>query len=153
MLTQSALPVALLTLLSSAGSSSDASRLPSRAPAVTVSVIVSGAEEDGGLISAALFAPPDGFPMDQAKPAHRLARPRSSPVDSVIFTGVTPGSYAVVVFHDTNGNGQLDTGRFGAPKEPWGTTGTVRPRFRAPRFNEAVIDVMSDTRVEIRVRR
>lgn len=56
----------------------------------------------------------------------------------VVIPGVTAGNYAVAVFQDTNGNGQLDLGANGVPSEPWalsngaGTAG-------APAFDKAMM--------------
>jgi uncharacterized protein (DUF2141 family) len=33
------------------------------------------------------------------------------------FPGVTPGTYAISVFHDENSNGKLDTNLLGIPRE------------------------------------
>ncbi len=57
------------------------------------------------------------------------------------------------MYQDLNGNGKLDTNLFGVPKEPWGTSANVRPRMRAPRFEEGALNVNGSTRVEIRVGR
>lgn len=39
---------------------------------------------------------------------------------SAVFQGVMPGRYAVVAFHDVNGNGQLDHNLLRLPAEPLG---------------------------------
>ncbi|MBL7808160.1 MAG: DUF2141 domain-containing protein [Saprospiraceae bacterium] len=49
-----------------------------------------------------------------------------------------PGAYAVSCFHDVNGNGQLDTDWMGIPTEPYCFSNNARPKFRAPRWSEAV---------------
>ena len=43
-----------------------------------------------------------------------------------------PGDYAVAIYHDENGNGQLDKRLFGIPKEPYGFSNNYRPRLSAP---------------------
>lgn len=120
---------------------------------VALTVVVTGAEQAEGLIGAALYAAAEGFPNQRAKAAQLSARPRTAPVDSFVFRGKTPGRYAVSVYHDTNSNGKLDTNLFGAPKESWATTASVRPRLRALRFEGAMISVTTDTRTEIRLER
>ena len=45
----------------------------------------------------------------------------SPEVPSVLCTlNLAPGEYAFCVYHDINGNGQLDTNLVGIPKEPFG---------------------------------
>ena len=56
------------------------------------------------------------------------------------FDNVPAGTYAIRVFQDVNGNGDLDMGSFG-PKEPWGNYRDARPKFRAPKFEEMAFDV------------
>lgn len=51
------------------------------------------------------------------------------------------GEYAVAVFLDINGNGQLDTNILGIPTEPYGFSGTKHPKFRAPKFDEAAFSL------------
>jgi len=120
---------------------------------VTLTVVVTGATTEGGTIGVALYSTADGFPGQITKAATSSVHPRTAPVDSFVFRGLEPGQYAVSVYHDLNGNGKLDTNLFGVPKEPWGTSANVRPRMRAPRFEEGTLNVSGPTRVEIRVER
>jgi uncharacterized protein (DUF2141 family) len=53
---------------------------------------------------------------------------------------VKPGSYAIAVFHDTNGNGKLDRNFIGLPSEPYGFSNDVGRRG-APDFDAARIVV------------
>ena len=47
------------------------------------------------------------------------------------------GAYAISLYQDLNKNQELDTKMFGIPKEPYGFSNNPRPKFRAPRFEEA----------------
>ncbi|MDM7857002.1 DUF2141 domain-containing protein [Thiopseudomonas acetoxidans] len=40
--------------------------------------------------------------------------------ETIVFTGLPPGRYAVQLFQDMNANGRLDSSRNGIPKEPVG---------------------------------
>jgi uncharacterized protein (DUF2141 family) len=53
---------------------------------------------------------------------------------------VKPGSYAIAVFHDTNGNGKLDRNFIGLPSEPYGFSNDVGRRG-APDFEAARVIV------------
>ncbi|MEM9990322.1 MAG: DUF2141 domain-containing protein [Bacteroidota bacterium] len=46
------------------------------------------------------------------------------------------GTYAVAVFHDLNGNGELDQGMFGIPKEPYAFSKPLQSKWRAPTFED-----------------
>lgn len=65
---------------------------------------------------------------------------------------LAPGIYAVSCFHDLNGNGKLDTNFFGIPTEPYGFSNNARPKFRAPRWEEARFEVKErGSRITIRL--
>jgi uncharacterized protein (DUF2141 family) len=51
-----------------------------------------------------------------------------------------PGEYAVTVYHDLNGNGELDRKFYGPPKEPAAFSNNYTP-FGPPRFSSCAIDV------------
>ena len=73
-----------------------------------------------------------------------------------VFEDLEAGIYAVSLYHDLNGNGELDTGMFGIPKEPIGFSNDARGRFGPPGFEASSFDVEGDTRIAItagRVRR
>jgi len=54
---------------------------------------------------------------------------------------LAPGYYAICCFQDLNENKRLDTNIFGVPTEPYGFSRNVRPKFRAPTWNEACIEI------------
>ncbi len=67
-------------------------------------------------------------------------------------TDLGPGTYAVSCFHDLNGNGKLDTNLFGIPTEPYGFSNNVRPKFRAPNWDETRFELKDgDQRISIRL--
>ena len=51
------------------------------------------------------------------------------------FLHVKPGTYALLVIHDENGNGKLDM-MMGIPREGFGFSSNPKIRMRAPRFDE-----------------
>ena len=53
------------------------------------------------------------------------------------FSGVTPGRYAVSVFHDENNNGKLATNFVGMPKEGVGASTNAKGHFGPPKFDAA----------------
>ena len=67
-------------------------------------------------------------------------------------SGLAAGTYAVSCFHDLNDNGKLDTNLFGIPVEPYGFSNDARPKFRAPRWEEAKVEIKEgQTRMSIRL--
>ena len=50
----------------------------------------------------------------------------------------------VVVFHDENGNGELDLGQFRIPVEPYGFSNDAPVMMGPPSWKKAAFDVGSD---------
>lgn len=62
---------------------------------------------------------------------------------SFIFNNVPSGVYGIRIFQDLNDNEELDSGAFG-PKEPWGMSNNIRPKFRGPTFDEIKFEVLAN---------
>ncbi len=57
---------------------------------------------------------------------------------------LAPGDYAISIFHDSNGNGDLDTNFIGIPKEPVALSNNARPKFGPPKYKDAVFTLAAD---------
>jgi len=67
------------------------------------------------------------------------------------FQNVKEGTYAISVFHDENGNGELDKNLFGIPQEGYGFSKNNRFLLRAATFEESSFIVNSDTNLIINI--
>ncbi len=70
---------------------------------------------------------------------------------SVEFENLPPGRYAIKLYHDVNGNGELDTNMMGLPIEAYGfsgESGTLGP----PPFEAAAFDVVAGEKNSVTVR-
>jgi uncharacterized protein (DUF2141 family) len=56
---------------------------------------------------------------------------------SIIFTQLPPGRYAVIAFHDENDNGRLDESPWGVPTEGYGFSNDAQGFLAAPSFAAA----------------
>jgi uncharacterized protein (DUF2141 family) len=131
---RSAFAALFLSLLVGAASPSHAAELVVR---------VKGIAAPLGQIGCSLFASDKGFPMDNSG-ARQQWLPAQAGGTECRFSDVAPGSYAVSIGHDRNGNRKVDTNFVGLPTEQWGVSRNARPSLRAPRFNEAVFTVPAD---------
>ena len=113
---------------------------------------VEGFENVDGAAGIAVWNQAQGFPENVE---HAVATTYATIRDGVAiarFDQLEPGTYAITVYHDRNANRRFDKNWLGMPKEDWGVSNNVRPRLRAPRFNEAMMTVgTGETLVEIRV--
>lgn len=121
------------------------------APDAELSVVLSPRNQRGAL-ACALYASPRGFPGEirfaQARERKRI--PRSGA--NCTFAGLPPGTYAVAVVHDENGNGKLDTNFLGMPTEGWGATNNVKPLMSAPSFADSKVTLKAHKRLVLKVR-
>ena len=112
----------------------------SQSRAAAIEIVVSGIGGDKGEIGCALYSGEDGFPMEPERATRQWLPARAGAV-TCRFEGIGAGRYAVAVSHDLNGNRITDTNFLGIPTEPWGVSNGVRPSFRAPTFEEALVIV------------
>lgn len=58
---------------------------------------------------------------------------------SVVFTDLKPGTYAIIAFHDVNDNGKLDENWLGKPTEGYGFSNNAEGFLSAPSFKNASV--------------
>ena len=84
---------------------------------LTVTLEFTGVKINGGAVYVAVYDSDEAFRNEQPCRTFRL-EPVSATVS--VKTQLNEGYYRVSAFQDENGNGKLDTGLFGIPKEPVG---------------------------------
>lgn len=62
-----------------------------------------------------------------------------------VFLDLPPGQYAVAVFHDENGNDELDTNILGIPTEGTGFSRNAQGNFGPPSFHDAAVEISADS--------
>ncbi|MCS7026993.1 MAG: DUF2141 domain-containing protein [Bryobacteraceae bacterium] len=103
----------------------------------TIQVHIKGLRNNSGQVILLLFEQPKGFPGDPYQAVAMQRAEMEGDRARATFHGIPFGSYAISVLHDENSNAKMDTTRIGLPKEGWGASRNPKPRFRAPRFEEA----------------
>ena len=90
--------------------------------------------------------------FDEATCPYRdRARARAGTVEFRV-PNVKPGSYAIAIFHDLNGNAKLDRNLIGLPNEPYGFSNDVGRRG-IPSFEGALVPVRDpSTSVTVTIR-
>jgi len=59
-----------------------------------------------------------------------------------------PGRYGISLFHDIDGNGELNANVVGIPTEPFGFSNNAPPRFGPPPFGAAAFDIGADGAIQ-----
>jgi len=98
---------------------------------------VLGLRSDRGDIRCSLFSSAEDFPNNGDLMAKITTAPIVDRSATCVFTGVAPGVYAVVLFHDENGDGKFNRNWIGLPEEGYGFSDDAPAHFRPPRFDEA----------------
>lgn len=101
-----------------------------------------------GKLYIAIYDNADDY-MDIEKVAFQKIVPIDSETEQIVIENMPDGEYAVTVFQDLNGNGELDTSSIGFPREPFGFSNDARGTFGPPKFRKAKFDVSGNTSISI----
>ncbi|NTW54448.1 MAG: DUF2141 domain-containing protein [Chlorobaculum sp.] len=107
-----------------------------------IEVLVDGVRSVDGVVGVALFNAKRGFPDNRAMAIQGRSVPAGKPC-KVIFENVPWGAYAISVLHDENGNGRMDKGFLGMPKEGFGTSNNPEIKMGPPSFAESRFELKS----------
>jgi uncharacterized protein (DUF2141 family) len=141
------LGLALLSSAASLAAHADTSE-PTR-----LTITVSGFRNSTGQAGVAVFRSAKGFPSDQSKAAVGKALPIRDGKVRLTIDRLPPGRYAILVLHDENANGKMDTNLLGIPVEGYGVSRDARRPFGPPVFEQAAFMVQGPQQsVGIRVK-
>ena len=101
----------------------------------TVLIEVSGFKNTRGTLNCRLFTKAADFPDGEGIVTLRV--PITGSNTSCSFSNVEPGTYAIAVVHDENGNGKLDKNFVGVPSEGYGVSNNKTYALSAPKWNES----------------
>lgn len=133
---------ALLSILSAAGAA---------AGETPVRVVVSNVVKPDGILLAGAYSSPEtwlGTTTVASKDVPVADNVRDGTVTFEML--LPPGSYALSVLQDINGNRKLDTNFIGMPTEPTGSSNDAPAKWSAPKFRDAVFTV-SDQPMELKI--
>ena len=120
--------------------------------AETLIVEMRGFRSDNGKALVALFAAKDGFPDNPKKAVRRVEVEIKNRAAVAVLADVAPGTYAVAVLHDEDGNKAMKRGLFGIPREGYGASQDARGNFGPPPFGEARFAVRPGRKVTTRIK-
>jgi len=64
--------------------------------------------------------------------------------ETVTIEGLEPGEYGLKMFHDVDGNGEMNTNPFGMPTEPFAFSNNAKGRFGPAKWDAAKFTVSAD---------
>lgn len=101
-----------------------------------LTVIIVGLENDEGQVKVALCDSNDNFSSD-GDPFKGLSAKIKDTRAECTFTGIPYGIYAIKIYHDENGNSELDKNFMGIPKERYGFSNNARGKFGPATWDDA----------------
>jgi uncharacterized protein (DUF2141 family) len=107
---------------------------------VRLDLTISSISDISGTLAVAVFDSEASFDARSGQIAE-LRLLVDGPSLRCAFELPAPGSYAIIVFQDINGNDELDLSRIGIPQEPYGFSNNARSAFGPPSFRKARIDI------------
>jgi len=109
--------------------------------ATLLGISVTGVRSANGWLDVCVFDAAAHFPDCGGDPSVVKRQLPAVAGTARIDVDVVPGRHAVSVLHDENGNGRLDTGFLGIPREGGGVSNNPAARMGPPRFADAVFVV------------
>ena len=110
-------------------------------PENVLRVHLDGFRNNNGKPHCALFNDPEAFPEHGEKALKGAEAPSiKNAYAEIDFSGITPGKYALVCYHDENSNGKFDENAFGMPEEGYCFSNNVKPSLSAPNFNDCAFE-------------
>jgi uncharacterized protein (DUF2141 family) len=123
------------------------------APApVTVNLVLTGLRSSAGEVRVCVWRHDASFPNCRKGQDVRMLAAPAAPEVRLEVPGLAPGSYAVSVIHDENGNRQLDKSFVGIPTEGVGFSHNPRVTFGPPPFSKARFDAAQAPTQTIKIR-
>lgn len=71
--------------------------------------------------------------------------------ETFVIDDLPKGDYAISMYHDENSDGILNRNFFGIPKEPYGFSNNVKPKFSAPDYKDCKFSFFKDDTLKIRL--
>lgn len=115
-----------------------------------VTVTITGIDKPTGMVHWALYDSGDAF--DNGGMPVIAGRSRvGGDVISTTVHDLAPGRYAVRLFHDADGDGEMNTNMLGIPTEGYGFSNNAGA-FGPAKFEDAAVEVAGATVIEVNVR-
>lgn len=108
-----------------------------------------GLTAEGSVVVAVFDKEADWKSRDRPVRTQRVA---AGPDSRLRIEGLAPGRYGLMVFHDKNNDGRLNTWPIGMPSEPYGFSNNARGRFGPASWQVASFEVRGDSVQTLRLR-
>jgi uncharacterized protein (DUF2141 family) len=120
-------------------------------PSATLTVVVDGLRHKNGQVCLRVYSSEKGFPNNNTSEAQSGCTQITGSSVKKEFSGLKPGTYAVAVVDDQNGDNKLNKDFLGIPKEGFGLSKnpTVSLLTGTPKFRDASFPLKKNTTINI----
>ncbi len=113
---------------------------------LTIEIV--GVKSSDGNVRVAVYDTQDSF-LSKDKVFKTGSASAKEGKTEVSIDDIPDGEYAVVLYHDANGNDKLDTNWLGVPKEPVGFSNAKMKTFGPPKFKECAFKMQPVTQIQV----
>ncbi len=117
-----------------------------------VDITMTGFKNEEGTARVAFFLDAGAWPDGDSSIFATAVVPIKDGQAFAVFEDVPTGPFAVSVFHDKDGDGELDSVALGIPSEAYGFSGDARNMFGAPSFEQARLELAAGETKQITIR-
>ncbi len=123
-------------------------------PTPTLTVVVNNIQHKKGQICIGVYSKAEGFPSSTSGLAQSACSTITGKTLKQQFFGLKPGTYAVAIVDDQNGDRKLNKDFFGIPTEGFGISNnpTVSVQTGSPEFRDASFLLNKNTTIKIVVK-
>lgn len=120
----------------------------------TLTVVIDGLRHKSGQVCMRIFSGEQGFPDTNTSEVQSGCTRITGNSVKKQFSGLKPGTYAVAVVDDQNGDNKLNKDFLGIPKEGFGISKnpTVSILTGTPKFREASFSLRENTTIKINMK-
>jgi uncharacterized protein (DUF2141 family) len=113
-------------------------------------VKILGLRSSRGLVKVGLYRSEESYKTRRGS-FRKAELPIARQGSEWVLEGLPPGEYALMFYHDENGNRRLDKNLFGIPVEAFGFSNNARPRLGPPSYEQIKFEVGSgEQTIEVR---
>ncbi|MGB3654709.1 MAG: DUF2141 domain-containing protein [Rivularia sp. (in: cyanobacteria)] len=113
-------------------------------------VTVKGLKNQKGQVCFSLFSSSRGFPSNDKRAIKAQCVKLGDSNVKLNIPSLKAGTYAIAMFHDSNGDGKLNTNAFGIPREGFGFSRNPRILTGPPKFGDSAVFVVgSSTNIQV----
>ena len=105
------------------------------AQSAALTVEITNIRFEKGWIRIGLYNHPDQFPINPAKTYDFRKTSLKEGMMKIILDDILPGTYAISLLDDENGNDQMDYRLVKIPGEGFGFSNNIKPKLKSPPFD------------------